>query len=191
MTTLRVFNWAIIDIEGRAADHWCVSVTVYTSIVISTNIAVFIRSRSVTWLLILVILFTSVVPYFLFMYWYDRWDWINVESTYSASKLFFSPHFYLCVAINCMYVVISEVFHLIKYYRISPTLAEYFKLLIKRNKDTNPSYFNEKILREIKKYQNPLELRKANTRILQSKNDFVDAEFQDESALEFASEFKQ
>lgn len=161
LTTQNVFSEAILTIDGHTSDHWSVSFTIYTSIVMGTNIALFFRCRSITWMLFWIVLLTSVAPYYIFMYVYDRMTWINLESTYSTGVLFHSYHFYLCVFINCIYVVFFEIFNLIKFYRVKPTLSEYFKILILQGKDDNPIYFQEKAIKSIKAFWNPLMRNKA------------------------------
>ena len=165
LTTVWALRDAILSKAGQVSDHWSVSFTIYASIVLSVNITVLFRCRSITWLTLVAIFLTSIFPYFLFMYWYDRWDWINVESSYSTDVLFKTIHFYLLVSINCMYVTIGEMLYLMKIYRMKPTLAEYFKLLIKIGKEDNASYFNNKSINYIKRFWNPLELKRATKEV--------------------------
>lgn len=161
LTTQNVLSRAVLTKDGYTADHWSVSFTIYSSIVMGTNIALLFRCRSITWMVFWLIMLTSIVPYYLFMYWYDRWTWVNLESSYSTHVLFRSYHFYLCVSINCMIVILFEMFQLMKYYRIKPTLAEYFKMLIHVGKEENPIYFQEKAIKAIKKFWNPLARHRA------------------------------
>lgn len=143
LTSQYVFSYSIVSIKGFTGDHWNVSFTVYSSIIMGVNIILLFRCRSMTWLLVNIIFFTSVLPYFLFMYIYDRLPSMNLESAYSTELLFGTVHFYLCLSINCMYVLIPEMLQLMKFYRIKPTLAEYFKVLIKFGKEKDAVFFEE------------------------------------------------
>lgn len=131
----------------------------YSSVVMGVNIILLFRCRSMTWLLVNIIFFTSILPYFIFMYIYDRLPSMNLESAYSTELLFGTVHFYLCLSINCMYVLIPEMLQLMKFYRIRPTLAEYFKVLIKFKKEKDPAFFEETAIQTIKKFWNPIKLQ--------------------------------
>lgn len=160
LTSQYVFSYSIVSIDGFTGDHWNVSFTVYSSIIMGVNIILLFRCRSMTWFLVNIIFFTSVLPYFIFMYIYDRLPSMNIESAYSTELLFGTVHFYLCLSINCMYVLIPEMLQLMKFYRIRPTLAEYFKVLIKFKKEKDPVYFEETAIQAIKKFWNPIKLQK-------------------------------
>ena len=62
------------------------------------------------------------------------------------------------------------------YYRVKPTLAEYFKMLIKLGKEENPDYFQENVLKNIKKFWNPLMRHKAEERLINVKKDADNSE---------------
>lgn len=143
LTTQYVFSYSTVSVEGFTGDHWNVSFTVYSSIVIGVNIVMLFRCRSITWLLVILVLSTSMAPYFIFMFVYDKSPTVNTESTYSTELLFRTIHFYLCLSLNSMYVLIPEMFHLMHFYRIRPTLSEYFKVLVKFGKSEDPQYFEE------------------------------------------------
>ena len=48
LTTQNVLSGAILTEDGHTADHWCVSFTIYSSIVVGTNLALLFRCKSIT-----------------------------------------------------------------------------------------------------------------------------------------------
>lgn len=84
MATLAAYRLYIVDDEGHNSDFWCVSIVVYTVLIIVTNLMTMIRSSHITWLLIFAIMATSIGPFILWMIFYDRWTYLNVQSTYSV-----------------------------------------------------------------------------------------------------------
>lgn len=150
ITTYIFKGSTVLSKSGYTSDHWCVSFTVYTSIVFASNLALCFRSREIHWISVFFMSMTSIVPFFAFMLIYDRFVSLNLESDYSAFTLLRSFHYYLTVTINMTLVALFEIASLLKSYGIKPTLVDYVRVLIKSGDIGNKESLNEKIIKKIK-----------------------------------------
>lgn len=87
----RHFN---IDQDGHDSDFWCVSIVVYSVLIVVTNLMTIIRSSHITWLLIFAVLATSIGPFIIWMVVYDRWTFLNDQSIDSVRYILTKWHFY-------------------------------------------------------------------------------------------------
>lgn len=157
MTTYFFNGETVLTIEGYTADHWCVSFTIYTSILLGSNLTLCYRSREIGWTLIFMIFVTSIIPFFIFMWIYDQLEQLNSDSTYSAITLFRSYHFYLTVFINLMTISLLEVLDLLRWYGIKPTLVEYTRMILKGGKIDQEGKFDMNIIKKIKSFHDPIQ----------------------------------
>lgn len=83
-----------IDTDGHDSDFWCVSIVVYSILIVVTNLMTIIRSSHITWLLIFAVFATSIGPFIIWMIVYDRWTFLNEQSIYSVRFILTKWHFY-------------------------------------------------------------------------------------------------
>ena len=140
-----------VDSDGHTTDFWFVSFVIYTTLVMAVNALVLIRANHITCLLVSLIILTSVVPYYLFMWFYDHFTFANENSTYSARFALQTWQFYAAVGICVMILIFGEIVKLFGKYYIRPTMVEYTKQLRRKKRLDDPKYFSEKMIATVKK----------------------------------------
>ena len=94
VAAIKAYDLYIIDREGHNSDFWCVSVVIYSVLIIVTNLMTMIRASHITWLLLFSVLGTSVIPFILWMIFYDTWVTLNIQSEYSVRFILRQWHYY-------------------------------------------------------------------------------------------------
>lgn len=144
----RNFN---IDANGQNSDFWCVSIMVYSVLILVTNLMTLIRSSHITWLLIFAIFATSIGPFIAWMILYDRWTFLNTQSDYSIRYILSKWHYYLCVVISTFVISFFEICKFFLKFYVNPTMNEYYRTLWNRNLTEDPDLWEENIIQQVKK----------------------------------------
>lgn len=148
----------ILHMNGYPADFWMASFGIYTALVFATIVAVIVRTSQITWIFILVfILGLSLGPFYILTYLYDthlqtksslkEFVIFNLSDTYS---------FYLFFIFFMLVVFIIEIGTV--YFRLlyKPTLADYFKWLLKNGKANEKEYFTPSIMENFISLHDPI-----------------------------------
>lgn len=144
--------------DGYNSDFWMASFGIYCALVFGTTAVIMVRTSQFTWLYFLVfIILLSMFPFFFLCYLFDtvlittpnfkEYVMINLSETYQY-YLFFIFFTALSVAVEVSAILFRS------YYR--PTLADYFKWLIKNGKADQPEYFDAAILQNFRQLQDPI-----------------------------------
>ena len=152
VVAVSAFNRWPIDAAGHNSDIWCVSFSIYAVLICSLNVMVLLRASHVTNLLLLTLVFSSMVPFLLWMWFYDRWVLLNYYSTYSARFILQTPIFYLVVLICIFGVCFAELFRFFSRFYLSPTMVEYALKLEKSGIVEYDQYFTQNIIWRIKSF---------------------------------------
>lgn len=152
----------VFHIDGYTADFWMASFGIYTALVYATLVVVIVRSSQLTWVYVLVYIGgLSLAPFYFLSYTFDtilittpnlkEYVMMNLSETYHF-YLFFV--FYMMVA---FYIEICAVYFKLMF---KPTLADYFKWLIKNGKAEDPDYFSPILLENFIKNHDPIPKKK-------------------------------
>lgn len=125
VATIFVYDDFIIDNEGHNSDFWSVSIVLYSVLITVTNFNTVIRSSHITWILILAVIVTSIIPFIIWMIIYDRWLYLNIQSTYSVRFILKKWHFYQAVILNTFFISFAEICRFFLKFYIDPTMVEY------------------------------------------------------------------
>jgi hypothetical protein len=144
--------------DGHTSDFWMASFGIYAALVFGTTAVVLVRTSQITWIyLIFFIFFFSLVPFFLLSYLFDtmlvttpnlkEYVMVNLSETH-VYYLYF-------ILFTGLSILVEVGFLFIRYY-YKPTLADYFRWLIKNNKADSEEYFDQAILQNFKRLQDPI-----------------------------------
>ncbi|KAL4445931.1 hypothetical protein ABPG74_010923 [Tetrahymena malaccensis] len=98
--TIFITNEGFLDSQGNVADIWATSISLYTSIIILVNLKLALNTQMWTIWNWVAFIFTSIGLYFAYIWLSDIW---TLSGTYlTASTLFSSSQFYLCVSLNIL-----------------------------------------------------------------------------------------
>ena len=136
--------------EGYTSDHWSVSISTYTSIVLAYNLLIFMRTRYITWITIAFIVFASIGPYFGFVLVYDKMESFNLYSLNSARMILSNHQFYLTVLLNMVLIMMVEMVNLMRWYDWRPSLVEYTRAAVKEGIIDYDGVLAEEVIRRIK-----------------------------------------
>jgi hypothetical protein len=144
--------------QGYTSDFWMASFGIYSALVFAITAVVIVRTFQITWVyIILFIILLSLAPFFFLSYMFDtilittpnfkEYVMVNLSETYV---------YYLYFILFTGLAIVIETGALFFRYYYKPTLADYFKWLIKNNKADSPEYFDEAILQNFKRLQDPI-----------------------------------
>lgn len=139
-----------IDSEGRSSDMWTVSLSLYSNLIFITNVLTLIRAAHITFLLGFAIVLTSLVPFFLFVVYYDRWTSWNLYSTYSMRFILQCADFYLVCIVCTMGVCFIEICKFFLKFYTTPSLVEYVLKLKKLGFLGEEKYFKRGVIEIVK-----------------------------------------
>lgn len=151
VATIYFYTDHIIAKEGYNSDFWICSFVIYTVLIIVTNLLTFIRASHVTWLLVSTVFFTSLLPFFLFVFFYDRWEGINTQSEYSARFVMNKWHFYSAVYLSTIFICFVEIVKFFGKFYFNPTMVEYVQQLQGKGLGNEKKYFGIEYIKLIKK----------------------------------------
>jgi magnesium-transporting ATPase (P-type) len=145
------YKYFNIDKDGHDSDFWCVSVVVYSVLIVVTNLMSIIRSSHITWLLIFAIFVTSIGPFIFWMVVYDSWTFLNTQSIFSVRFILTKWHFYQCVILSTFFISFYEIYKFFLKYYMNPTMTEYFHLLAKKKLIHEEDFWHENVIQMVKK----------------------------------------
>lgn len=85
-----VFNNGILNSKGESNDMWTMSLTIFTSLVIVVNNKLILTGKMIDLLFVVFHLFTSYIPYFIFLYIVDSSIYLT-EHPFTFSRIFGNP----------------------------------------------------------------------------------------------------
>jgi hypothetical protein len=148
--------------QGYTSDFWMASFGIFAALVFGTTAVVLVRTWRITWLYVLLfVIGLSIIPFFLLSYLFDtilvttpnfkEYVMVNLSSTFQYYLYFF---FFtgLCIMVETLALFMRF------YYK--PTLADYFRWLIKIGKVDQPEYFDKEILQNFMRMQDPIPKKK-------------------------------
>lgn len=159
LTGYQVYSGDVIaHKDGYPADFWMASFGIYTALVLSTIVVVLIRTSQITWLYILFYIgLLTLGPFYILTYLYDTHllTTPNLKEfvIYNLSSTWI---FYLFSIFFIMTAFMIEIFYIYFKQLFRPTLADYFKWLIKNKKANDPDYFAPAILENFIKLHDPI-----------------------------------
>lgn len=139
------------DQNGQNSDFWTVSFAIYTVLVLTTNLLTLIRASHISCLLLFAVFFTSILPFFLFAFFYDRMVSINSQSSYSYRYIIVRFNYYSVVLLSTIFVCFVEIVKFFGKYYFNPTMIEYVKQLRKHDLHNEKRYFADEYIRLIKR----------------------------------------
>lgn len=153
ITVATIYFYAdhIIDKSGYNSDFWMVSFVLYTTLILATNLLTFIRASHITWLLAFAVFLTSLLPFFLFAFFYDRWVSLNTQSSYSARFVMDKWHFYSVVLLSTIFICFVEIVKFFGKFYFNPTIVEYVRQLENKGLEGEKKYYGEEYLKVIKR----------------------------------------
>lgn len=151
VATIAAYDQFIVDKDGRNSDFWCVSIVIYTVLIIVTNLMTIIRGSHITWLLLVAVFLTSLTPFILWMVFYDRWTALNTLSNYSVWFILGNWHYYQAVLLNTFFVCFYEICRFFLKYYINPTMTEYTLQLRKKKLIQDEQFWQEDLIEIVKK----------------------------------------
>lgn len=139
------------DSNGHSSDFWTVSFAIYTVLILATNLLTLIRASHISLLLLFAVFVTSVIPFFLFAFFYDRMVSINTQSTYSYRFIIARFNYYSVVLLSTIFICFVEIVKFFGKYYFNPTMVEYVKQLKKNNIHNDKKYFADEYVKLIKR----------------------------------------
>jgi magnesium-transporting ATPase (P-type) len=143
---------APIDSDGRMGDFWFSSITMYSILIVAVNVKTLFRAAHITVLLLISIFVTSIIPFYLFAYFYDHWENFNEHSHFSARFTMSTLGYWLSVLLISFYVCFLEIFKFFGKYYFNPSMVEYVKQLNKMKQLNVPGAFSHEMIGVIKKH---------------------------------------
>ena len=146
--------------DGYTYDFWMASFTIYGCLIYITNVAIALRSGQITWFVMFWIAFFSVIPFLVISLLFDTIMKIENGSQYILLNMGSTYHYYL---VCCAMVFIAFLFEITrKFVQViwRPRLSDYFRLLINRGLENDPSKFEKGFLASFSHLRNPIQKHK-------------------------------
>ena len=150
----------VMDYKGRSADFASVSITIYSLVVFTTSLVIFMRVGNINIMTVSFIVSLSLVPYFGFVWIYNYVAYFNIHSTHTTIMLFSSPIFYLIVVVTMSMIFGIEYFYAFTRFWVYPTMREYGLVLRKKKLVHDDRFFEKGLVASIKSIFNPLVIPK-------------------------------
>lgn len=146
MPSIYIVKNKILDESGVMGDCYSyLSILIFTVTVLNINLLVLTNIRHFSIFIILIILLTSIVPYALFVYIYDRLK-LNRDTAYSARLIFSQAKFALEVFILLVISILPQIFQYLMRFFAWPSLAEYALILKDKGLFFKSEYWQKPIL---------------------------------------------
>lgn len=155
----------VLDFKGRNADFAAVSITIYTLVVLTTSMVIFMRVGNINIMTVFSIVALSIFPYFMFIWIYNYFYYFNIFSTHTTVMLFSSPIFYLIMAMTMSVIFGIEYFYAFLRFWVYPTMREYSLVLRKKRLVHDDRFFEKGLVASIKSIFNPIQNDKDKTRV--------------------------
>lgn len=146
--------------DGYTYDFWMASFTIYGSLVYITNLVIVMRSGQITWFVMFWVAFFSIIPFLTFSLIFDTVMNIENGSQYILLNMGSTYHYYLVCIVMTFIVYYFEVMRTCIRVFWKPRLSDYFRLLIKREKQDDPTKFDREFLISFSELNNPIQKRK-------------------------------
>lgn len=174
ISTIKAYDFFIVDEDGHNSDFWTVSLVIYTVLIINTNLMTIIRASHISWLLIFAVFVTSLIPFSIFVIVYDNWEWLNTQSLYSANFILSRWHFYQTVILNIFFISFYEICKFFLKFYINPTMTEYTMQLRKKGLINDPLFWQEGLIKVVKKNSSKVRTRKKRRKHFKATNSIND-----------------
>lgn len=147
----------IVHVDGHTPDFWMASFAIYASLIYMTNISLLVRVDQITWTLMGYIFFLSLGPFFIMSFLFD----LVFPGPNAQQRILFNIgvtyQYYLLFIILGVAVFMIEVCK--KLYKVTwkPSIADYFRHLVKTGKADDPKYFTKEIFDTFKEADEPIQ----------------------------------
>lgn len=146
--------------DGYSFDYWNVSFTIYAALIYMTNVAILMRSGQITWFVIFWIAFFSIIPFIIVSILYDTvMDLVN-GSQYILPTMGQTYHYYLVCIVITFIAFLFEFIQKLAQVTWKPRLSDYFRLLINRGLENDPSKFEKQFLESFAQLRDPIQKHK-------------------------------
>jgi predicted membrane protein len=94
---------------------------------------------------------TSIGPFIIWMIFYDRWEYLNIQSLYSVRFILKKWHFYQAVILNTFLLTFYELCGFFLKYYVNPTMTEYTHQLKKKKLIQQDEFWQHNLIKIVKK----------------------------------------
>lgn len=142
---------AVVGSTGRTPDLFLLGVINYSNILFAHIICILLRVGEISWPLVLCIVGTCLMPFYIFAFIYDQSAAMNPDGAYSLIPMHRNWQYYL-VTFLCLFCVFLIEF-LTKLWRffIKLTMTEYGLRITKNGKEQDQKAWRKEILKGVKK----------------------------------------